>query len=72
MTQLIQFTLIGTCRVTTGTWGSQRKSMRPLLLNVLSPGVFVDIAGTTITSLAKRGTKRARNRRLISLSASVD
>lgn len=65
-------TSIGTCRVATGAWSSQRKSMRRFVLDVLSPGVPVYLAGTTIASLAKRGKKRASNRRLISLSAIVD
>lgn len=72
MTQPIKSTSVGTCRIASGDWGSQRKSMRRPLLDVLSPGVLVDVAVTTLVSLAKRGKKRASNRRLISLSAIVD
>lgn len=72
MTQAIKSTSIGTCRVATGAWRSQRKSMRRFLLGVLSSSVLVEVAATTIASLAKRGKKRASNRRLISLSAIVD
>ena len=54
MTRPTKSTSIGTCRVATGDWGSQCKSMRRFLLGVLSSRVLVEVAATTIGSLAKR------------------